>query len=78
VAKKGNVINDVDTKDLAKKRHVKNLNNGEDLLLVIIARNITTIPYNINKERSNHDPKILLTVTSSLVNQAAFGKMNCI
>ncbi len=78
MAKKGNVINDADTKDLAKKRHVKNLNNGENSTVVIIARNTTTSPYNINKERSNHDPQTLSTVTSLLVNQAAFGKMNCI
>jgi hypothetical protein len=78
VAKKENVINDADTKDLAKKHHVKNLTNGEDSTIVVNARNITTSPYNINKEQSNHDPQILLTVTSSLVNLAAFGKMNCI
>jgi hypothetical protein len=50
-AKKGNVINDVDTKDLAKKCHVKNLNIGEDPTIVIIARNITTSPYNIKEEQ---------------------------
>ncbi len=78
MAKKGNVINDADTKDLAKKRHVKNLTNGEDSTMVVNARNITTSPYNINKELSNHDSQILSTVTSSLVNLAALGKMNCI
>ncbi len=67
-SKKGNVINDADTKDLAKKHHVKNLNNGEDPTIVIIARNITTSPNNINKERSNQDPQILSMVTSLLVN----------
>ncbi len=58
------MINNADTKDLAKKCHVKNLNNGEDPTIVIIARNITTSPNNINKERSNHDPQILSIVVS--------------
>jgi hypothetical protein len=67
VAKKGNVINDADTKDLTKKHHVKNLNNIDQTTTGVIAKNITTSSYNINKEQSNHDPQILLTVTSLLV-----------
>jgi hypothetical protein len=66
--KKENIINDADTKDLAKKRHVKNLKNIDYSTIVVIARNITTSPYNINKERSNHNPQLLSMVTSLLVN----------
>ncbi len=67
-----------DSKDLAKKRHAKNCNNMEGATLIIIVWNIITNPYNINKEWSNHNPQIQLTVISSLVHPAAFGKMNCI
>jgi hypothetical protein len=37
VARKGNLINDADTKDLAKKRHVKKFNNGDDSTIVVFA-----------------------------------------
>ncbi len=60
------------------KRHVKNLNNLDQTTIVVIARNITTSSYQINKEQSNHGSPILLTVTSLLVNLAAFSKINCI
>ena len=56
--KKENVIANADTKDLAKKRHVKNCNNIERATLIIIAWNIIASPYNISKEWSNHDPQI--------------------
>jgi hypothetical protein len=78
VEKKENVIPVADSKDLAKKHHVKNCNNMERATLILIDRNIITSPYNINKEQSNHDPQIQLTVISLLVHPVAFGKMNCI
>ncbi len=78
MVKKENVIPVADSKDLAKKRHVKNCNNMERARLNVIAWNIITSPYNINKEQSNHDQQIQLMVVSLLVHPAEFGKMNCI
>jgi hypothetical protein len=75
---KKNIIPVADSKDLTKKCHIKNRNNMERATLIIITWNIITSPYNIVNEKSNHDPQIQLTVISSLVHPAAFGKMNCI